>query len=64
MKFSIKTEKIINLGTTLGILCVFIFSVSYFGEDTVKEIIASSGIFAPLLMIVMKMLTIVIAPLS
>lgn len=63
MKSSL-AEKLINFATTLVILGVFIFSVSYFGEDRVKEIITSSGVLAPLLMILMKILTIVVAPLS
>lgn len=61
---NITKEKIWTFSVSLAIILLFVFSVTYLGEEKIKLIVESSGIWAPILMIVMKILTIVVAPLS
>ncbi|MEN9604967.1 MAG: hypothetical protein RJB39_652 [Candidatus Parcubacteria bacterium] len=48
----------------LSLLVLFAFSISYFGEDRIRLMVESAGIWALVLIIALKALTIIIPPLS
>jgi uncharacterized membrane protein YdjX (TVP38/TMEM64 family) len=57
-------EKVWSFLLSLTLILLFIFSIAYLGEERIRTLVESAGIWAPILMIVIKILTIVIAPLS
>ncbi len=57
-------EKAFSFLISLSLLILFAFSVSYFGEDRIRLIVDSSGLWAPLIILLLKALTIIIPPLS
>ena len=59
-----KREKIIEIIWFVVVLILFIISVKMIKSGELQSEVASYGIFAPLLIIILKMVTLIIAPLG
>ncbi len=59
-----KREKLIELAWLLLVIGLFILSIKMIRSGELQTFVSSFGIFAPLLIIVLKMSTLVIAPLG
>lgn len=59
-----KREKIIEIVWFVIIIVLFIFSIKMLRSGELQSEVASFGIFAPLLIVVLKMTTLIVAPLG
>lgn len=59
-----KKEKIIEIIWFIIVITIFIFSIKMVRSGELQSQVASLGVFAPLLIVVLKMTTLIIAPLG
>lgn len=60
----ITKELVVGALISLIIIIAFIWAMNFFGEDTVRSAVEASGVWTPVVLILMKILTIVVAPVS